>query len=503
MKEREARSATMKIALINPPPRSEFEKHWAQFPGLGLAYVAGSLRARGHDVLLFDGKLVDGMTVDAIVDRVVECSPDLAGITCMTVEFPNAALIAERIKRRASIPIIVGGAHVNAVETLVLDEVPAFDYACFGEGEMLACELAATLAARGDITTIAGLGYRKNGVAMATGQRAYPEDYDKIPFPAWEMFKLGDEVPILTHRGCPFQCTFCGHNSGFSPRYRTPGNVLDELEYVVNTYRPKTIRFEDETFGLNLPRTKAILRGILERKLHERVAFSAQTRVDRVDQDFVRLLKACNFETLELGVESGNPQVLERIRKGITLDQVERAVKFAKAEGIRVWCKFILGHPHETRAEVMDTLDFIARINPDRLSVSVMTPFPGTPIFEMALRGEGGYRLLSKDWTKFDKYASGVLELDSMSLGELKLYQILAYLRLYVQNGRFGDLLGIMRTHPRMAAEMAVNVAKRYTLGRQEKPVPPMAIPTKSTEESMRARGWKPQAGRKKLRVVT
>ncbi len=493
----------MKIALINPPPRTEFEKHWAEFPGLGLAYVAASLRAAGHDVVLLDGKLVQGMTVDAIVKRVIASAPDLVGITCMTVEFPNAALIAERIKTRSSVPIIVGGAHVNAVETEVLDEGPGFDYACLGEGEITVCEFAAALASGGDITTIAGLAYRKNGVAMRTAPRGYPDDYDKIPFPAWDMFNMGDQVPILTHRGCPFQCTFCGHNSGFSPRYRTPKNVLDELEEVVTRYRPKTIRFEDETFGLNLPRTKAILRGILERGLQKKTAFSAQTRVDRVDQDFIRLLKDCNFETLELGVESGNDKVLERIRKGITLDQVERAVRLAKAEGIRIWCKFILGHPHETRQDVMDTLAFIAKINPDRLSVSVMTPFPGTPIFEMAIRGEGGYRLLSRDWTKFDKYASGVLELDSMSLGELKLYQILAYVRLYLQNGRFGDLFDLVQRHPQMAVEMVVDAAKRVTLGRQVKPVPPINVPKTTVEETMVARGWKKQSGPRKLRVLT
>lgn len=492
----------MKIALINPPPRTEFEKHWGEFPGLGLAYVAAGLRDAGHDIVLLDGKLVAEMTVDTIVERVLTISPDLVGITCMTVEFPNAALIAEKIKRRSSVPIVVGGAHVNAVETEVLDEAPAFDYACIGEGEITACELAATLAAGGDVSKVLGIGYRQNGVAMRTAARPYPKDYDQLPFPAWEMFNMGEQIPILTHRGCPFQCTFCGHNSGFSPRYRTPENVLDELEHVVDKYKPKNIRFEDETFGLNLPRTKAILRGIIDRGLNKKTTFSAQTRVDRVDRDFIRLLKDCNFEMLELGVESGNPEVLERIQKGITLDQVERAVGFAKAEGIRVWCKFILGHPHETRQTVMDTLAFIAKINPDRLSVSVMTPFPGTPIFEMAIRGEGGYRLLSRDWTKFDKYAKGVLELDGISLGELKLYQILAYVRLYLQNGRFGDLFGLVRRHPQMAVEMAVDAAKRITMGRQEKPVPVQA-PKTSLEETMRARGWKKPGTPKRLRVLT
>ena len=156
-------------------------------------------------------------------------------------------------------------------------------------------------------------------------------------------------------------------------------------------------------------RTKAILEGIISRGIHGHVRFSAQTRVDRADEEFMRLLKTANFETLELGVETGN-EVLEKIKKGITLEQVEHAVALAKANGLRVWCKFILGHPDETHAQIRDTIDFIAKINPHQLSVSIMTPFPGTPIHEMALRGEGGYRLLSGGWEDFDKYSSGVLE---------------------------------------------------------------------------------------------
>jgi anaerobic magnesium-protoporphyrin IX monomethyl ester cyclase len=120
---------------------------------------------------------------------------------------------------------------------------------------------------------------------------------------------------------------------------------------------------------------------------------------------------------------------------------VERAVALAKANGLRVWCKFIVGHPNETHRTIRDTIDFIAKINPNKLSVSIMTPFPGTPIHEMALRGAGGYRLLSGGWEDFDKYSSGVLELETVSLGQLKRYQIACYANLYLRNRRFIELV--------------------------------------------------------------
>lgn len=441
----------MHVALIHPPPATAFEAHWARFPVLGLAYVAASLRAQGHRITLLDGKL-DGLSVDQIVDRVAQDQPDLVGITSMTVEYPLAMRIATRIKERVDVPIALGGAHVNAVNAQALEECPALDFGCVGEGEHLANDLARALD-RGDTAyeNIPGLLFRRDGAVQFSGQRPYPDDYDALPFPAWDLFRVGEQIPLLTHRGCPFQCVFCGHNSGFKARYRSPENVLEEITYVIERFKPAILRVEDETFGLNMVRTKAILQGILERGFHHRVRFSAQTRVDRVDEEFIDLLRDANFETLELGVESGNPQMLKRIKKGITLEQVERAVGLARSRGMRVWCKFILGHPDETVDTIRDTVNFIARINPDRLSVAIMTPYPGTPIHAMALRGEGGYRLIGQGWESYDKYSSGALELEHVSLGQLKFYQLWCYLKMYLVNRRLWDALRIVVAHHGLA----------------------------------------------------
>jgi anaerobic magnesium-protoporphyrin IX monomethyl ester cyclase len=454
----------MRIALVQVPPRSEFDRHWARFPSLGIAYVASSLRAAGHTIELLDGKL-DGLTVDDIVTRVRDEPPDLVGITCMTVEYPRAVEIARRIKQeRADVSVMVGGAHVNAVGPGALEEGEGFDYACVGEGEHLVCELADALEHDGDPSRIPGLISRRGDGLVVGPPRPPPNDYDALPFPAWDLFRRVKTLPLITHRGCPFKCVFCSHNSGFKPRYRTPANVLDEVEQILERYRPTCIRVEDETFGLHMGRTKAILEGIIARGFHQRVRFSAQTRVDRVDEEFIRLLKTANFETLELGVETGNPEVLRKIKKGITLEQVEYAVALAKAHGLKVWCKFILGHPDETHAEIRDTVDFIAKINPHQLSVSIMTPFPGTPIHEMALRGEGGYRLLSGGWEDFDKYSSGVLELETVSLGQLKRYQLRCYANLYVRNRRFGELARLVVGNRAVGWEMLRSAASRSTV---------------------------------------
>jgi radical SAM superfamily enzyme YgiQ (UPF0313 family) len=443
----------MRVALVHPPPASEFDKHWARFPVLGLAYLAASLRHAGHEVTMLDGKLAE-LSVDEICERIERDRPDMVGITCMTVEYPMAARIATRVKERSGIPIVLGGAHVNAVTTQALAECEHFDFGCVGEGEYMVHELIEALQGARPLDDIGGLLHRREGAVVFNGTRPYPRNYDELPFPAWDLFKLGEQVPILTHRGCPFKCNFCGHNSGFTARFRTPANVLAEIGEIVRRYNPKVIRFEDETFGLNQRRTKEILGGIIAAGYHKGVRFSAQTRVDRIDAEFIALMKEANFETLELGVESGNPIILKATQKAITLEQVEYAVGLAKAARLKVWCKFILGHPYEDVDTVRDTVNFIARINPDQLSVSIMTPFPGTPIHDMAVRGEGGYRLMQKGWGSYDKYSSGVLELEGISLGQLKFYQMWCYANMFVRNGRVRDLMGLLMSHHRLAGEM-------------------------------------------------
>jgi radical SAM superfamily enzyme YgiQ (UPF0313 family) len=377
----------------------------------------------------------------------------------MTVEYPLAARIAAAVRARSAVPIVMGGAHVNAVRESLLEECEAADFACIGEGEHLAVELAAAIASHGDLSKIPGLAWRRDGRVVRNPARVYHDDYDALPFPAWDLFETRTEIPLLTHRGCPFECNFCAHNSGFKPRYRSAENVLAEIEYVIDRFHPRNIRIEDETFGLNMPRTRKILEGVEQRGLARRVSFSAQTRVDRVDRDFIALLKRCNFAWLEIGVESGSPEILQRMGKGITLDQVARAIEFAKAEKLKIWTKFILGHPYETRENMMETARFIARVNPDRLSVAIMTPYPGTPIFDMAIRGEGNYRMLSDDWGAFDRFSNGALELEDVPLSQIKLMQLYCYLNLYFRNGRVIDFSVLAARHFVLVLAMLRGVA--------------------------------------------
>lgn len=450
----------MRVTLINPPYSSRVEKHWSGYASLGLGYLTAALLEKGFDVSVIDGKL-SNISLDGTVERTLLFRPDLVGVTSMTIDFQMTKEISYRLKQQSNISVILGGPHSNAVGEASLAECSAIDFCCVGEGEQLLLDLIACIEGRGSLDEVKGLIYRRNSEIIVNSVRPYLVDYDSLPFPAWHLFPPVKMLPILTQRGCPFKCVFCSHNSGNTVRYRSVDNVLAELLYIDKHYQPKQVRFEDETFGFNLMRTKEILRKIIEYNLHERICFSAQSRVDRIDEEFMVLLKTANFIMLELGVESGSDQVLQRIGKGIKIAQVKEAVNLARSAGLTVWCKFILGHPYETIQEMQETVHLISCLNPDRLSVAIMTPYPGTPIYEMATSGKGGYRLLSTEWKSFDKYMGAALELETASLTRLKWIQIWCYLRLYLTNHRFLDLLRILLSQRVIAFGLANNFIKQ------------------------------------------
>lgn len=459
----------MRVVLVNPPPATAADRHWSGYASLGLGYLASSLLASGVEVEVVDGKLSE-LDVAEVVHRVCAADADLVGITSMTLEFPIASRIAFAIRERSRAPIIIGGAHANAVAAETLRECAALDLCCFGEGEDLIVEVARCLREGGSLAAIAGLAHRDGDRIITNAPRPFRSDYDSLPFPAWQLFPAVSVLPVFTHRGCPFRCVFCSHNSGTKVRYRSVGNTLEELEHLAERFHPASVRFEDETFGLNLARTKNILRGILARGLHRRMSFSAQTRVDCIDAELMALMKRANFHVLELGVESGSDAVLRRIGKGITRAEARHAVSLARAVQMKVWCKFILGHPHETPDELRETVRFISDLNPDRLSVAVMTPYPGTPIYEMAVRGEGGYRLLSTKWEAFDKYSGAALELEHVSMARLKWLQLWCYIRLYVTNLRFLDLAAIAFRHRNFGVQLVAGLLRQALAVR--KPLP-------------------------------
>jgi len=247
---------------------------------------------------------------------------------------------------------------------------------------------------------------------------------------------------IITSRGCPFPCVFCMRASGKTQRVRSPENVVSEIEHVIKVEKPEKFMFSDETFTLNKNHVNRICDLLIEKKLHKEIKWGSTTRVDVISFELLDKMKSAGCYEIQFGVESGNEQVLRAIRKNIHMDQASKAINLAKRVGLHTEAAFILGHPNETFDTAYDTINFAAQLNPDILQLGIMVPYPGTEVASMAERGEGGYKILSNNWSDYNKQLGNALELDSLSRVDLEKLQLIGYLKLFIFNRRF---LGLLR----------------------------------------------------------
>ncbi len=432
----------MKVVLINPPVAEGryFSKNYAM-PVVGLGYIASYLEKMGIAVSIIDAKF-ENLTMKQTLNRIDMEKAEFIGITAMTMEIDVAEKIAANVKQIFPKSItVIGGSHAVALPMDVLKRYPSFDFLVTGEGEKTFYELIEAQDKGRPLDNIEGLSFRKGKRIQVNPPRDYIQDLDALPFPAWNLYPRAASTYFLTSaRGCPFNCIFCQRSSGKKVRYRSPKNIVDEMEHLVTTYSPRLIEFNDETFTANQKRTYEILDEIMRRGLHKRINWKVQTRVDQVNASLLRRMREAGCESIEFGIESGNEEVLRSIKKGITLEQSERAVKMAKRAGLIVYCDFILGHPFETLEKAKETIDFCAKLNPDYASIAIMTPYPGTEVARMAKLGEGGYKSFSEDWSGYTFTAGKGLELENLSRRQMEKLQVIGYLKLYLKNFRLIDL---------------------------------------------------------------
>lgn len=437
--------ARLKYLLMTPPIGEIRQKRDAfTDPMMSVGYLAAALREAGFDASVFDPKY-EGLGFEKSIERIKEVKPDFVGISAMTHEITRAHRLASLLKEiDREVIIAVGGPHATSLPMETMEEFPDFDFAVKGEGEEAIVELASFLEGRGhDIAEIKGLLHRDGGAVRMNPEREWRRDLDRVPFPAWDLYPRTrrSAYPLLASRGCPFGCLFCMRVLGNRQRRRSPWNVADEMEWLVNNFNPTEIYFEDETFGLDKKWAYELCSELRKRGFHERVWWTVNLRANLVTSEFLAMLKESGCHSIGIGVESGSREILKTIKKGITLGQVEEAVRISKELKLEIRTYFILGHPGETLRSAMQTISFAARINSDYAVFGIMVPYPKTGIAEMIERNEGGYRPLSRNWEDFDKYMGNALELESLSRRQLELLQMFGYLFFYLRNLRLAELL--------------------------------------------------------------
>ncbi|MFH1312294.1 MAG: radical SAM protein [Candidatus Eisenbacteria bacterium] len=424
---------------------------WYRRPALGLAYLCSYLRANSLECRIFDA-YYNSWSEDELCDRVTAYSPGLVGLTAMTHEIVTAARIASRVRMHLRMTAVIGGCHCTALPERTLSEFPVFDYGICGEAEAALLALVRCLEhadSRG-LEAVDGVVFRR-GQEVVTNGRAVPLDHDDLdcyPMPAFDDYygnhkvlrKRNAAYVLISSRGCPFSCAFCMRVLGSKVRRRSAESVCDEMEVAIERYGAHTFDFCDDTLLYRDGKTRDLLDLMVARGLQVKASWCGVTRADQVDRTTARMAKASGCFRLGIGVESGDDTVLETINKGITVEQVKSAVAILKEAGIAVDAYFIVGHPNETEESLRKTLELAVELNADTIAVGLMVPYPGTRIHQMATRGEGGYRLLTEDWTKYDKYGGRALELEGLPHEDLVRWQRRIVLRPYIKNRRFLDL---------------------------------------------------------------
>jgi len=463
MSRKSTDSRTAELVIARPGIVDKGEKHWSVGPNLGVGYLAGAVRARGINVKVVDGKNEGHNRLEETVEVIRSYEPKFVGFSAMTTEYPTAIEIASRLKESGKPPItILGGVHASALPIDSLTESSAFDYVLTGEAEDSLPNFIEAIKSRKGINRIPGLYRRdKDGKPFSSCPTREVPDVNSLPFPAWDLLPRFGSYPVVMSRGCPYDCVFCGKNLGKKVRIRSVDHIMAEIEWLYKDYSPEVITFADETFGMKPKHTEELLGRLIEFNKDKGVEFTAQTRVNYISQKIVDMMKKANFSYLSFGVESGDPEVLARSGKKLRVEEVERALKIVKAAGIPHRCFFIIGLPGETKASVRKTIDLAVKLNPNRLSVALIVPYPGTKIYEWALKGSNGYRMLSNSWNQFDKYLGASLEMESLSYFEMRRLQVQLYLEAYIRNFRFKDLAKFIYGNRTLALSYGQNLLKK------------------------------------------
>ncbi len=390
----------MRVAVIAAPyPLEEFPS-----PPLGISYVAAAFEKAGCDVRVFD-YIISGYSREKLAAQLDEFQPDAVGAGSVTMNFYDAQKILRDVKSiHPDIVTMMGGPHVSFTVEETLRDYPEIDLIFIGEADDTIVEFAPHWNERAKWPGIGGIAFRQGRDIINTGRRDFIADVDRIPLPARHLLPIsryrafGFPVSMITGRGCPHGCIFClGRKMvGSKLRRRSSDLVLDEIEHILSLGFER-INIADDLFAADEARVKDICRGIRDRNL--KFGWSAFARVDTVTQDMFDVMAAAGCDSISFGIESGSPEMLKRVRKGITLRQAVEAVRMCKQSGMLAHASFMVGLPGETKETLAQT-DAFARSLDTIFGYHYLSPFPGTTLCEKAEKYD--VEILTRDWSKYD-----------------------------------------------------------------------------------------------------
>ncbi len=392
----------LNILFVTPP--LSLEKRYGSLagggsssPSLGILMLAAVARHNDFDSTVIDASALE-LSEQELLHRITTLTPDIIGISSTTLAIGNANALAAAVKRQfPSIITVVGGPHATAIPVETLERFSSLDIAVVGEGEETIAELLAAFQNNTPLASVSGIAYREGDKIHTTGRRPLISNLDALPFPAWDLlegfpekylpapFKVRNlpAATLVTSRGCPNSCIFCDRSvfgtacHAFSAEY-----IVTQMTDLHQRYGIREFSFEDDTFITFKKRLTSICQQLTALQLD--VTWTCLGRVNHITAENLALMRRAGCWQISFGIESGSQKILDIVNKGITLDQVRQAVQLCRAAGIKAKGFFIMGHPGETAETLRKSRDFALELPLNDISVSLMTPFPGSELYDRA-----------------------------------------------------------------------------------------------------------------------
>lgn len=386
-----------KIALVNPYAHYAKGTNEATFyPPLGIAFVASILEKNGYACKIIDANILK-IPNEEVIKIIEGYNPD---VVCISTNISTAMAgnsLGREIKKRLKKSVIIGGVHASTATESTLKKSLA-DAAVLGESEETILELIQKDCNPKDVL---GLAYFDKNQVVYTGKRPPIENLDNLPWPAYHLLpplklyksrsRKSPVAPILTSRGCPYQCIFCNSSSknsvfGSKFRVRSPENVVAEIEHLTRKFGVRQIDILDDNFTLDIQRAEKICSLLIEKKIKVLINLQNGVRADRLTRELVFKLKKAGVFKAAIGIESGDPKILKNVKKSLDLEQAKRAIKWFREAGIIVYGFFVFGLPGENDETMQKTIDFAIEANPHIANFNGCVPLPGTELYGIVER---------------------------------------------------------------------------------------------------------------------
>lgn len=449
----------MRILLVNPPVGFGYYSMGLSRPPLGLAYIA-SVLPKSHSV-----EIVDFNIDKRSWKRFPFGGFDVVGVSADTARISIAMKIA-RLAKAAGATVVMGGPHVSFFDGEAL-ESGFVDYVIRNEGEYSFRSLIRFLAGEVPIGEVTGLSYVADGALARTPAAPFIADLDSLPLPARELLPLRrykekiDGRPMttmITSRGCPFNCNFCSSSqfSGVRWRPRSVEGILEEIELVYKKHDYRAINFIDDNFTLNPDRAARIAERISGSGMD--LYWEAMSHVETVVKNpgMVRAMAKSGLKWMFLGFESGSQEILNEYGKKSSVEDAKKAVDILHENGVKIIGAFILGALGDNERTMGETIDLAKRLNPSRAQFSLLTPYPGTKLFERVKE-----KLLTRNWALY----SGLhptIRLDKITPQVLNRFLFKAYASFYLRPPKaVENFQYIYRTMPSALVLIASNLFSR------------------------------------------